>query len=110
MRGQELVDTKSCPQASEPGEAFAGVIDDGDARAEVWDIAVDRFDRTQFPNVADGALSTGHEDATGAVQVVPLGFVFAVAVKYLNAVVFPVGDIDPSVGVAGDVVRDVELA
>ena len=43
-------------------------------------------------------------------HVVPLGFEIAVAVEDLDAVVLPVGDIDPAVRVAGDVVRDVELS
>ena len=43
-------------------------------------------------------------------QIVPLRLVLAVAVEHLNAVVFAVGDVDPAVGVATDVVDDVELA
>ncbi len=43
-------------------------------------------------------------------QVVPLGLVFAVAVEHLHAVVLAVGDIDIAVGIARDVVHDVELA
>ena len=43
-------------------------------------------------------------------HVVPLRLVFAVAVEHLDAVVFAVGDVDPAVGVAADVVGDVELA
>jgi hypothetical protein len=44
------------------------------------------------------------------VQVVPLRLVPAVAVEHLHAVVLAVGHVDPAVGIAGDVVRDVELA
>jgi len=44
------------------------------------------------------------------VQIVPLGFELAVAVEHLNPVVLAVGDVNPAVGVATNVVRDVELA
>ena len=44
------------------------------------------------------------------VQIVPLRLVFAVAVEHLHAMVLAVGDIDPAVGVGGDIVHDVELA
>jgi hypothetical protein len=40
----------------------------------------------------------------------PLRLVSAVALEHLDPVVFAVGDIDPAVGVAADVVNDVELA
>ena len=49
-------------------------------------------------------------EARGAVHVVPLRLVPAVAVEDLDAMVLAVGDVDPAVGVAADVVRDVELA
>ena len=51
-----------------------------------------------------------HVEARGAVHVVPLRLVLAVAVEHLDAVVLAVGDIDPAVGVAADVMGDVELA
>jgi hypothetical protein len=44
------------------------------------------------------------------VQVFPLRLVFAVAAEHLDAMVFTVRDIDPAVGVAADVVDNVELA
>jgi hypothetical protein len=45
-----------------------------------------------------------------AVQIFPLRLVFAIAVKDLDSMVLAVGDIDPAVGVAADIVNDVELA
>ena len=43
-------------------------------------------------------------------HVVPLRLVFTVSVKHLDSVVLAVGDIDPAVRIATDIVRDVELA
>src|SRR6266571_4012012 len=43
-------------------------------------------------------------------HVVPLGLILAVAVEHLDAMVLAVGDIHPAVGVAADVVGNVELA
>src|SRR4029077_9382551 len=51
-----------------------------------------------------------HVEPTGTMQIVPLRLVAAVAVEDLDAVVLPVGDIDPALGVAADIVDDVELA
>src|SRR5262245_30648916 len=42
-------------------------------------------------------------------QVVPLCFIFAVAVEHLHAMVLAVGDVDPAAIVGGDIVGDVEL-
>ena len=42
-------------------------------------------------------------------QVVPLGLVLAVAVEHLNAMVLPVGDINPALFIGANVVHDVEL-
>jgi hypothetical protein len=44
------------------------------------------------------------------VQIVPLGFVLALAVEDLDAMILAVGDIDPAILVAADVVRQIELA
>src|SRR5262245_11059245 len=42
-------------------------------------------------------------------HIVPLRFVFAVAVEHLDAMILPVGDIDPALFVGANVVDDVEL-
>jgi hypothetical protein len=55
-------------------------------------------------------MAIGHAEATRAVQVLPLGLEFTVAVEDLHPVVFTVGDVDPTIGVTADVVDDVELA
>src|SRR4051812_17810571 len=44
------------------------------------------------------------------VQVVPLRLVFAAAIEDLHPVVLAVGDVDPAIGIADDIVWDVELA
>jgi hypothetical protein len=43
------------------------------------------------------------------VQIVPLRLEFTVAVKHLQPVVLAIGDIDPAIGIAADVVRHIEL-
>src|SRR6185295_14076047 len=47
--------------------------------------------------------------AAGPMQVVPLRFVFAIAVEHLHAMVLAVGDVDPACIVGGDIVGDIEL-
>jgi hypothetical protein len=40
---------------------------------------------------------------------VPLRFVLAVAVKYLHAMIFAIGNVDPTLIIAGDIVDEIEL-
>src|SRR5215468_5413116 len=110
MRGQELGWTKTRTEAAQPTNTVPSIVDDGHSRTEVGHVAVDCLGRSKFADVADRALARRHEQAAGAVEVVPLRLVLAVAVEYLDAMIFAVGDIDPAVGIAGDIVRDVEFA
>src|SRR5713101_5322404 len=86
------------------------MIDNTDARAEIRDVAADSCGWADFADVADRLVTIWHVEAARTVQVLPLRLVSSVAVEHLDPVVFAVGDIDPAVGVAADVVRDVELA
>ena len=74
-------------------------------------LQVDRHARAEFADdevrLLAAAAST---QRAGAVQIIPLRLVFAVAVEHLHAVVLAVGDIDPAVGIGRDIVDDVELA
>src|SRR5262245_60285531 len=79
-------------------------------RAKVRHIAAHRLHGAEFADVADRALAGWHEQAARTVQVVPLRLVLAVAIEHLHAMVLAVGHIHPAIGIAGDVVRDVELA
>src|SRR5205085_1275942 len=94
----------------DPADHLTLARDDAEARPEIREILVDRLVRPQFADVADAVRAAFHVEAARSVQIVPLGLVFAVAVEDLHAMVLTVGDVDPAVGVADDVVRDVELA
>src|SRR5205823_9094152 len=83
---------------------------DADPRANIGPIAVDLALRPTLADVAERARAACQAHAVRPVQVIPLRFPFAVAVKDLNAVVLAVGDVDPAIRVATDVMRDVELA
>lgn len=61
-------------------------------------------------DVAQRMLARFHPQRAGAMQVVPLRLVLAAGVEDLHPMVLAVGDVDPAVGVAADVVHDVELA
>src|SRR5580692_7672276 len=86
------------------------MIDNTDPRPEIGNITADRGGWADFANVADRLVTVWHVETARAVQVFPLRLVFAVAVEHLDAMVFTVRDIDPAVGVAADVVDNVELA
>src|SRR5216684_1004170 len=86
------------------------MIDNTDTRTEIGNVTADGSGRADFADVADRLVTIWHVEAARAVQVLPLRLISAVAVEHLDPVVFAVGDIDPAVGVAADVVNDVELA
>ena len=71
MRGQEFGWTKTGAEAAQPRNAFSRIVDDGHAGTEIGHVAVDRLRRAEFADVADRALAGRHEQAAGAVQVVP---------------------------------------
>src|SRR5439155_7407237 len=88
--------------------ALGGV--DADARPDIRPVAVDLAARSALADVAQRVTPVPKAHAVRAVQVVPLRLPFAVAVEHLDAVVLAIGDIEPALGVAADIVRDVELA
>ncbi len=97
-------------EGAEPGEDLALVADDAETRAEIRHVAVDRLVGAEFADIAERLLAARHVETAGSVEVVPLRLVFAVAVEDLDAVVLAVGDVDPAIRVAADIVDDVELA
>src|SRR5215471_16616160 len=110
MRRQEFGRTQAWAKPTQAGNALARIVDDRNPWAEVWDVAADRLHRAEFADVADWAFARRHEQAARAVQIVPLCLVLAVAVEHLHAMILPVGHIDPAIGIAGDVVRNIEFA
>src|SRR5207237_10461590 len=83
---------------------------DADARPDIRPVAIDLAARPALADVAERVAPVTEAHAVRAVQVVPLRLPFAVAVEHLHPMVLAVGDIEPALGIAADVVRDVELA
>jgi hypothetical protein len=96
--------------ALEAGDKFAFMRDDADARTEIGPVPVDAHIGSDLADIADRAAARRKEQSARPVEIVELRLVTAVAIKDLDAVVLAVGDVDPAVGVAADVVRKVELA
>ena len=65
--------------------------------------------RAEFTDHRDRLPSPRDEQAARAHEIVPLRLIFAVAVEDLNAVIFPIGDVDPALVIAGDIVDEIEL-
>ena len=86
------------------------MIDNADARAEIGDIPADRGGWTDLANIEDRLVPVWHAQPARAVQVLPLCLELTIAVEHLDAVVLAVGNIDPAIGIAADVMYDVELA
>ena len=110
MWGEKLAELRPCWCLAETTDQLALVVNDADARPKIWDVAADRGRRADLADIEDRLVAVRHAEAAGAMQVLPLRLVFAATVEYLDAVVLAIGDIDPAVGVAADVVDDVELA
>jgi TolB-like protein/class 3 adenylate cyclase/lipoprotein NlpI len=95
---------------AEPRQYLTLVAVDADPRTDVRPVAIDLARRSALTDVNQRVAPGRHAHAVRPVQIVPLGLEPAVAGEDLYPVVFAVGDIDPAVGVAADVVRHVELA
>src|SRR5262249_31042292 len=85
-------------------------VDDRQPWAEIRMFQIDRHAGAELADNEVRPLAAAAAQRAGAMQVVPLRLILAVAVEYLHAVVLAVSDIDPAVLVGDDVVHDVELA
>src|SRR5215467_13282619 len=83
---------------------------DADARPYIRPVAVALALRPALADVAERTMPAPQAHAVRTVEVTPLCLPFAVRVEYLHAVVLAVGDVNPALAIAADVVRDVELA
>src|SRR5665213_3445000 len=81
MRSEELTGRKAgTVLTTEPRDTLALAINDGQARAEVRNPAIDRHARSEFADNEIGMLAAAAMQRAGTVQIVPLRFIFAVAV------------------------------
>ena len=111
MRGVEPAALVAVALASDAREDFAARVHDCDAGAEVGSDVVRGDAAEVFADVHEVAPAAPiNAYRRRARQVDPLGFVLPLRAEYLDAVVFAVGDVNPSVAVGGDVVDYVELA
>src|ERR1700751_1490441 len=83
---------------------------DADAWSNIGPIPVDLTGGAPLADIDERIGTDRHAHAVRSVQIIPLSFELAVAVEHLDPMVLAVGDIDPAVGVATNVVRNVELA
>ena len=94
---------------AEPRQHLALVVQHRDARPEIGRAAIEPVIGPDLADVADRAFARRHVEPARPVQVVPLRLELAVAVEHLHAMVLAIRHIDPAVGVAADIVRQVEL-
>jgi hypothetical protein len=110
VRRHELAGFESGRAIAEACQHLALGAVDAHSRADVGHVVVHAEAAADLADV-ESPLGTALEvQARGAMHVVPLGFVFPVAVEHLDAMVLAVGHVHPAVGVAADVMGDVELA
>src|SRR5262245_56699099 len=95
---------------SQTPQSFAFLVINIYPASQIRALLVHRHAWTQFTDVTERIWPGGiHVESAGAVHIVPLGLVFAVAVEHLDSMILPVGDIDPALFVSANVVYDVEL-
>src|SRR5438874_10491333 len=110
VRRDELPRIESGMRMPEPAQQLTVVAVDADPRPAIRQIDVDRHVGPDLADIKSAVLARLHVQPRRPVHVDPLRFVFAVAVEHLHPMIFPVGDVDPAIGVTADVVRDIELA
>src|SRR6516225_4087459 len=110
VRRKEFAEIGSSRGLSETADQLTLIVDDADSWPDIRDVAADRRGRADLADIKDRLVAVWHAEAARAMQILPLGLVFAVAVEHLHAVVLAVGDIDPASGIAADIVNDIELA
>src|SRR5215472_6165285 len=109
VRRGELARGETGMHLAEPRQHLALGRMDADARSDIGPVAVDLARGAAFADIDERVAAGRHAHAVWPVQIVPLGLELAVAVKHLDPMVLAVGDKDPAVRVAADVVRDIEL-
>src|SRR5439155_1908028 len=110
VRRDELARLEPGRAMAQPRQHLARVAIDADSRPDVGHVVVHAHAAADLADVEAPVRPALHEQARGAMHVVPLRLELAMAVEDLDAMVLTVGDVDPAVDVAADVVRNVELA
>lgn len=101
--------TASISSIADPGEHNSGAVDNTDPWAQMGETAIDRQYRAQFTHVTDRAPARWHEKTTRPMDIAPLGFETAIAVKNLYPMAFAISNIDPAIVVTADVVGQVKF-
>src|SRR5262249_59457300 len=96
--------------AAEAREELARVAVDAHAGSDVGHIVVHAHAAADLADVEAALRAALQVEPGGAMHVDPLRLELAVAGEDRDAVVLAVGDVEPAVGVAEDVVGDVTLA
>src|SRR5581483_2177323 len=100
MRRQELSGREpGTVLAPEPRDTRALAVQNGEAGAEIGNPAIDRHARAEFADNEIGMTAAAAMQRAGTMQIIPLGFISAIAVEHLHAMVLAVGDIDETIGV-----------
>src|SRR5215472_1643990 len=110
VRRSELPGQDAAWCLAKPRQDLALQRMDADARPYIRPVAVALALRPALADVAELVMPAPQAHAVWTVEVIPLRLPFAVRVEHLHAVVLAVGDVNPALGIAADVVRNVELA
>src|SRR5262249_20307508 len=109
VRGHELPRLEPGRALPQAREHLALRRVDADAWPDIPHVVVDAHTAADLADVEARLGAPRQVESRGTVHVDPLRLELPVAVEHLHAVILTVGDVHPAVGVAADVVRDVEL-
>jgi hypothetical protein len=111
VRDDELAQPLADRLSAKMGQGFPLRGDDGEPRPEIGHALGQRGHClwAEFADHRNRLLAPRDEEAAGAHEIVPLRLIFAVAVEDLHAMIFAIGDIDPALVVAGDIMDEIEV-
>src|SRR5919107_427719 len=110
VRRDELTRCFARMDITEPRQEVACFVIDIHPMPEIRRILIHRISRPQFADIAEWILASAvHVESARTVHVVPLPFVLAVGIKYLNPIIFAIGDVNPAVSISANIMDDVEL-
>ena len=111
VRGDELAQSLADRLSAEMGQDFPLRGHNREPRPEIGYALGERRHslRAELADHRDRLFAPRDEETAGAHEIVPLGLIFAVAVEDLHAMIFAIGDVDPALVIAGDIVDEIEL-
>jgi hypothetical protein len=106
----ELCEAGTGGFGTDAGKDTAGGRNDAEPGSEIRKIPIHWQTRPDLADKEKWTITLGRAYRAGTVQAVPLRLKLPLTIENLDTVIFPIGDVDPAVGVAVQIVRNIEFA